>query len=257
MYDNESAYSQEVATRVINVQAAYWHSTFRGSECVQSTLLLLKASGWECCTGPTGLHVTCAQSFRSQASMDRSKTALLWQLYTPAIFQGSGRLFWHFVASHQIQGWHETTDHDHHHCARYLCADGAARKIISLRLSSRRFCCQPMSRFTASGFCRESIMLIRFICRIRRASQDAHSDLILRVKMYWQDRCAARCINTEAILMSANLCASYEENKAGHSADAVEARHIREVVKVITDVVLQEPHAGHLTPRLQHAMNLT
>ena len=75
--------------------------------------------------------------------------------------------------------------------------------------------------------------------------------------MYWQDRCAARCINTEAILMSANLCASYEENKAGHSADAVEARHIREVVKVIADVVLQEPHAGHLTPRLQHAMNLT
>ena len=47
------------------------------------------------------------------------------------------------------------------------------------------------------------------------------------------------------------LSATNEEHKAGHSADAIQARHICEVVKVIADVVLQEADASHLPSRLQ------
>ena len=47
------------------------------------------------------------------------------------------------------------------------------------------------------------------------------------------------------------LSATNEEHKAGHSTDAIQTRHIREVVKVIADVVLQEADASHLPSRLQ------
>ena len=50
---------------------------------------------------------------------------------------------------------------------RYLRAEGAALNTISRKLSVKRLRCHPMSRFTASGFCRESIMLIRFICTVQ------------------------------------------------------------------------------------------
>ena len=50
----------------------------------------------------------------------------------------------------------------------------------------------------------------------------------------------------------AHLSTSYEEHKARYGSDAVQARHIRKVIKVVSDVVLEESHACHLAPRLQH-----
>ena len=47
----------------------------------------------------------------------------------------------------------------------YLRAEGASRNTISRSASVSRPRCHPISRLAASGFCRESIMLTRRICK--------------------------------------------------------------------------------------------
>jgi hypothetical protein len=48
-----------------------------------------------------------------------------------------------------------------------------------------------------------------------------------------------------------HLRAADEEHEAGNSADAVQTRNIREVVKIVSDIVLQKAHSRLLPVRLR------